>query len=262
MAKSSRLRLPEIRRVFRLLGDCRDLGHDRAAWTRRAVAGLCDEFDAYLVIGTFIESSLAQTIQADRSIFEVGWQSARERESWLDLLRTGRVHDYPTVRGIYRQPASSVTVRSRDQLVPDREWSRCSERNEDRRSLHQDETLLGFHRSDSLGTHQVFSINRAVGGRKFDGRERAFLRLFLREFHDLAGSVLTIDDAGPFASLSPRSRQILDALVEGDAEKQIAARLGLSRHTVHDHVKVLYRWSGASSRGEFLAYCHRQRCGR
>jgi DNA-binding NarL/FixJ family response regulator len=54
-------------------------------------------------------------------------------------------------------------------------------------------------------------------------------------------------------SLSPRMRQTLDRLLVGDSEKQIAARLGLSRHTVHVYVKALYKGFGVSSRGELLA---------
>src|SRR3954466_10347413 len=39
--------------------------------------------------------------------------------------------------------------------------------------------------------------------------------------------------------LSPRVRQTLDRLLEGDSEKQVAQRLKLSQHTVHVYVKLL-----------------------
>ena len=54
-------------------------------------------------------------------------------------------------------------------------------------------------------------------------------------------------------ALSPRMRQTLERLLAGDSEKEIAARLGLSRHTVHVYVKTLYRRFGVNSRGELLA---------
>jgi DNA-binding CsgD family transcriptional regulator len=53
--------------------------------------------------------------------------------------------------------------------------------------------------------------------------------------------------------LSPRQRQTLELLLSGDAEKQIAARLNISRHTVHVYVKSLYKRFGVCSRGELLA---------
>ena len=44
------------------------------------------------------------------------------------------------------------------------------------------------------------------------------------------------------------------ALLDGDAEKQVATKLGLSRHTVHQYVKLLYRELQVSSRGELLKF--------
>lgn len=61
------------------------------------------------------------------------------------------------------------------------------------------------------------------------------------------------DTPAPAVPLSPRTRQTLDCLLAGDSEKQVAARLGLSRHTVHVYVKTLYRRFGVSSRGELFA---------
>ena len=53
--------------------------------------------------------------------------------------------------------------------------------------------------------------------------------------------------------LSPRMEQTLRWLLGGDSEKQVAAKLGLSPHTVHVYVKAIYRRYGVSSRGELLA---------
>ena len=53
--------------------------------------------------------------------------------------------------------------------------------------------------------------------------------------------------------LSQRHVQTLQRLLEGDSEKQIASRFGVSPHTVHVYVKSLYRHFGVSSRGELLA---------
>ena len=45
----------------------------------------------------------------------------------------------------------------------------------------------------------------------------------------------------------------LQLLLGGHSEKQIAAKLSVSRHTVHVYVKDIYRRFGASSRAELLA---------
>src|SRR5439155_5415537 len=58
--------------------------------------------------------------------------------------------------------------------------------------------------------------------------------------------------APPF-HLSRRLLQTLALLLEGDAEKQVACKLGLSPNTVHVYVKALYRRFAVNSRGELLA---------
>lgn len=55
--------------------------------------------------------------------------------------------------------------------------------------------------------------------------------------------------------LSPRQRQTLQGLLAGDSEKQVAAKLRVSPHTVHIYVKSLYKHYQVSSRGELLAKC-------
>lgn len=53
--------------------------------------------------------------------------------------------------------------------------------------------------------------------------------------------------------MTPRERQTLDRLLEGQSEKQIAAELGLSNHTVHIYIKALHAHFEVASRAELLA---------
>jgi DNA-binding CsgD family transcriptional regulator len=53
--------------------------------------------------------------------------------------------------------------------------------------------------------------------------------------------------------LSPRLEQVLAQLRGGGSEKEIAARLGLSRSTIHEYVKAIYRTFGVNSRAELMA---------
>ena len=56
-------------------------------------------------------------------------------------------------------------------------------------------------------------------------------------------------------ALSPRMRDTLQLLLAGDSEKEVAAKLNLSPHTVHIHVKKLYKRLDVSSRAELMAKC-------
>src|SRR5882724_4887295 len=53
--------------------------------------------------------------------------------------------------------------------------------------------------------------------------------------------------------LTPRQTETLRLFLLGASEKQAALQLGVSRHTVHEHVKAIYRTLDVSSRSELMA---------
>jgi len=57
----------------------------------------------------------------------------------------------------------------------------------------------------------------------------------------------------PPEALTAREAQILALLAEGLVNKQIAARLGISRHTVKTHLGALFHKLGVSTRAEAVA---------
>jgi DNA-binding NarL/FixJ family response regulator len=58
-------------------------------------------------------------------------------------------------------------------------------------------------------------------------------------------------------SLTPREREVLDALARGLGNKQIAAQLGVSERTVKFHVSSLFEKLGAGNRTEAVAIAAR-----
>ena len=56
----------------------------------------------------------------------------------------------------------------------------------------------------------------------------------------------------PSLPTSKRLREVLASLMRGLSEKQVALRLGISRHTVHHYTKAIYRFYGVCSRSELL----------
>jgi DNA-binding NarL/FixJ family response regulator len=55
------------------------------------------------------------------------------------------------------------------------------------------------------------------------------------------------------AELSPREREVLDGLAEGQAYKQIADKLGVSIHTVRNYIRRIYEKLHVCSRTEAVA---------
>lgn len=80
-----------------------------------------------------------------------------------------------------------------------------------------------------------------------------YKRAMIAQFCRMVGERFSAPPPNPTAGLGPRLVQTLHRMLAGDSEKQIAAHLGVSPHTVHVYVKGLYRHFGVNSRGELLA---------
>jgi DNA-binding CsgD family transcriptional regulator len=57
-------------------------------------------------------------------------------------------------------------------------------------------------------------------------------------------------DLGKFSTAECR---VLELLLDGLSEKEIAAQLHLSQHTIHNHVRAIYRITDVHTRAELLA---------
>jgi two-component system response regulator DesR len=64
-------------------------------------------------------------------------------------------------------------------------------------------------------------------------------------------------DAGLAAALSSREREVLDRIASGQTNREIAAALFLSPHTVKEHTSGLYRKLGVRNRAEAVQRAQR-----
>jgi DNA-binding CsgD family transcriptional regulator len=53
--------------------------------------------------------------------------------------------------------------------------------------------------------------------------------------------------------LTPREKEVVDLLLGGLATADMASQLGISAHTIRDHLKRVYRKTGTRSRSELLS---------
>jgi two-component system response regulator DesR len=61
----------------------------------------------------------------------------------------------------------------------------------------------------------------------------------------------------PAPLLSEREREVLDLIAAGSTNREIAAQLFLSPHTVKEHTSVVYRKLGARNRAEAVQRAQR-----
>jgi DNA-binding CsgD family transcriptional regulator len=142
---------------------------------------------------------------------------------------------------------------TRRQLIPDRDWYASVGYQEYHRLLGTDHHRL-----------QAGADGRGTDDLPFPAQDRRRGRL-LRPFGAARspGALRTGASGRSGASFRRRPVQPDTAVAEGardillsaggDREKQVASRLGLSRETVHQYVKALYRHYQVASRAELLA---------
>jgi DNA-binding NarL/FixJ family response regulator len=116
----------------------------------------------------------------------------------------------------------------------------------------------GRSRRDRLAARRLqhLTASLSTSWAELDGHARSALVQEIRKAVDeLASSTHPSDprpseNTDPLRFLTPRERQVLDALAEGASTPMLAARLGLSTSTVQSYIKAVLSKLGVHSRLE------------
>lgn len=187
---------------------------------------------------------------------DLGWQGERERERFREFQARGEPATSEAFGAFVRQlHGRSLATRSRQQVISDRKWYRSEHFNEYSRVSRVDACVVSLCMLPQLADQAVsiMTFYRPLGVPQFQRRERRLIRMLHLELRPLIGRQLASADEPSASQLPPRLCNVLQCLLEGDGEKQIAARLGLTRQSVHQYVKALYRHFRVHSRPELLA---------
>lgn len=251
--KSYRPSAGEVRRVLQLIGECRELGDDAAAWQTHLVAGLNRLAGARIGVAGPIPADPRRLGELSGFVDAGDWTSAAVREEQLGYFRHPPIDAHPAAARYLAEPGETL-VRVRSELATTAEWRACRARNELFAPGGLDEGLLARTTAPAVGGGFLLTLVRAAGERPFPVRAGRVVELALRELAPDLGRRVWLTHQPNVSGLPPRLRQVLDCLLDGDAEKHVALRLGIARATAHEHVTRLYRHFGVSSRAELLAY--------
>lgn len=257
MTKSGRLRLSDLRSLHELHHECRALGDDPVVWRRRMSSGLARLVDAELVCSGELEG-LRGGRPVDRGNVPWGFERGGfDIAGWLKALQyLGADPNYSLVMNSYaeRFRREEGAVFTRNELIMDPAWYRSDEYQIIYRTIGGDNNVWCFRSIPGAGDEASGALlTRARGRPDFTARQKAVVRQFFADLGPLVGGPLArFREPGPSA-LAPRVRLVLRCVLEGDSDKQVAARLRISPHTVNQYVKAIYRHFGVTSRPELLA---------
>jgi DNA-binding CsgD family transcriptional regulator len=109
---------------------------------------------------------------------------------------------------------------------------------------------------DSDRSLQTLFVQRYQGREPFPRRFVHIFKAILVEIHARQPNELQAVYDSAMMTMPRRMLQVLACLLAGYTVKETAELLGVSPHTVQEHVKRLYKRSGTKNRAE-LADCHR-----
>ncbi|APR84672.1 Transcriptional regulator, LuxR family protein [Minicystis rosea] len=247
------VRFDELQRVLRLAMELRELPRGSMQQRRHALEGLRALVGAQVALWAHVDGMLSGQVMI-RNALDLGFCGDGERRMFLAYIEDAQWTSLdPSMPRLARAVSSPVSTFTREQLLDGRDWYGSTHVQEFRRAARVDSFIYATYAPGGDESSSI-SLHRAWGERPFCERERRIIDIFSRECTFLHEPRTDVDPT-LCRGLAPRLQDTLRALARGQSEKQVAASLGLSPHTVHEYVKALYRHFGVQSRSELLAMC-------
>ena len=244
----------DVHECHQIAAKCRDLGADVDAWHQSLLSDLRALVGAQVIINSEIENFGATNEEEPRFIglHRAGWISDEAESRWREYAQSipvERTPEYP-----YLSKFSGKTmVLSRDQIWGRETWYRSHTFNDIHRECGIDDYVISICPTNIAGRCTTLWLHKGVGSRDFTAREQGIISLIHITINNEIGSYLAAADEPAMSSLTHRRLEVLELLIKGDSEKQIAFELGVGKAAIHDHVLAIYRHFVVCSRGELLS---------
>ncbi len=257
MSKSKRLKVGDERKLWLLTGECRELGDDRTAWRDHWIAGLANLVDADIGLAGEMAGclnlkmrDLGVTFWWRKGALDFNFLMAHLARFRLDPRYSPAMIEYYRR---YREEAGVCLART--DFIVDGDWYGSRDHQLIQEPMGADATLWCSSPISGAAPGETSNVIllRSANRRDFSLRDRSLIREGQALLAPLVGGPLARFAEPSPSELSPRLRDVLKCLLEGDGDKQIAARLGISLFTVNEYVKQVFYHFGVRSRPELLA---------
>jgi DNA-binding CsgD family transcriptional regulator len=269
---NTHLRVADVRELLRLIGEVRELGAEPRQWREHMLSSLSRLCGAKVSLlaeawlphphSTSADLKRVWSLAEERAhqvslpglpvkavvlqMVDVGFSNPTQRDAYYEFFFAANYHDDPSFSGCLNVALSASTA-ARQEFITDGEWYQSPHVNNQCRLMDLDNYVCSAQRIGDTGCMSIMGFYRPFGDRPFSERETALVRVF----HEELGRLWSHSrEALPSRFLTPRLRDTLRHLLAGLSEKEIADVLTLSRQTVHDYVKALYRRYGVGSRSQ------------
>lgn len=256
MSKSQRLRLRDLRWITRTVGECSELWADPNAWQdhllRTAIALTRSSVGLFVLLDPLQPGRIPDTL----TYHDYGWSSEADRRVVLEALSRGDLGQQPGLDALIRRARTKgFSAARRPDILPNHIYYNSTFYNEIRRRAGADDYIYSIRPLPHIPARgSLLNVNRPKDAPLYGSRERRLIRLLHAELNPFIGTRLATHYHHNLAGLTPRRRDVLERLLQGDSEKEAAHHLSISCDTLHEHVQALYAHFNVHSRGELLAH--------
>lgn len=241
MNSDASIKLSDVRRIFRLVGEVREIGSDPRRWRKHMVRKLQSLLRAEIVVSSEIHFRKSHD-SGQLRVIDLGWGCDSDGKVWQ--IHTEREDANPDAYWLLSGQPAPAAGHPAGQLVP----------VTPAKPLYGGTCfILSQCALPHVGAVDQLGLHRTSAHEPFTRAEHRLVRMFHVELDRLWKRDALRHAKDPKNDLPPRLAQTLAALLDGASEKQIAQQLELSRHTVHNYVKALHHRFEVSSRGELLS---------
>ena len=257
-SRNGKLELDQVHQLIRLLTEARALPASQSQRGPHLLSGLARIVGATAGIAILVTdlASARNGRHSERILFEWHGAALSSPEALGQVVSAIE----PVLRAMMRitpgEPGAALTA-TWNELVSDRARYGLAHVEPRLHPIHLADAVVSSVRLRSRSQLHGLGLYRERERVPFSEEERNLVHLFHAECEDLlhASSPGASDDdrVSARARLSPRQRQALDLVLSGLCDKEIAERLGISRYTVNQYTKVIYRHYAVTSRAQLLA---------
>lgn len=175
-----------------------------------------------------------------------GWQSEAEQMHLHAMLASQRGDRLPQAPAYLALQAGLPATFLLHELLRDKPKAESQEAG-------REQLLTSFFPVDEDSATQVVFYRRSQLA-NFALREKQIVALLFGQVEWLHRHGVHPQAQQQVLKLSPRERQVLTLMLNGDSRKKIAAKLGIREYTVAGYQKKLHRCFGVTSRAELQAH--------
>lgn len=264
MIPVDKLRVDDVRMILRLVADIGGMARRSVIRSQALLCGLCKVLEARRAVYAVAPASATGAVQEWDCVLDVTVGNRPTAAPSGRACRWISAHS-KAESGYAAQFELLCTTRSNPGPVsaPDRNSTRCNGKNAFAAAPSapwkpdSEKHKASGPRADlnlvTCTPGMVYSIGacRAWEDGPFQSRDQAILNLFNSELAVRLCAEAHVDTA---RALSPRLREVLRLILEGNCAKQIAYKLDLSLFTIQDYMKEIYRRYNVTGRNELHAH--------